>query len=191
MCVLSCSHIIEAWSFIVINPAYSRQCWQSGIAPIQLLSPLRHVRHPQVTPSHHPTRHPFIPSPLSPNSLPFSTQVCFPSRIPPLCTPNQESQPFSVTHLCHTSPRIKFTLGLPLSKKPEERQRRNEIERLTSFPGSRAHDRHPLNRLYTHVSGFYKSSCIPKCKFLLKIKHSFKRTKGFLNCWLWEGLYYP
>lgn len=48
-----------------------------------------------------------------------------------------------------------------------------------------------ITPFYTHVSGFYQSSCIPKCKFVLKIKSSFRRTKEFLNCWLWEGLYYP
>lgn len=127
--------------------------------------------------------------PLSPLTLPSPINSAFGTFAHKPQNPEPHSH--SVTHPCHTSLQIKFTLGPPLSKKPKERQRGNEMEGLTSLPGSRAHDRHLLNPFYTHVSGFYQSSCIPKCKFVLKIKSSFRRKKEFLNCWLWEGLYYP
>lgn len=106
-------------------------------------SPLQH------TPSHIPTRHPVTPPSTQP-SPPLLTSPNFPS-LPLHTTQNPEPHSHSLTRPCHTSLQIKFTLGPPLSKKPKERQRRNEIERLTSLPGSRAHDRHLLNP-FIHMS---------------------------------------
>lgn len=116
---------------------------------------------PPNTPSCLPTRHPLTPPPHPPipiNSA-FSTfKPQFPfththPRPTDMHTPPQNPGPHShsLTHRCHTSLQIKFTLGPPLSKKPKERQRGNEIEGLTSLPGSRAHDRHLLNP-FIHMS---------------------------------------
>lgn len=96
--------------------------------------------------SSHPSPH--LLTPLSPPTQPtFAHKPQFPLHT----APNPEPCSHSLIHPCHISLQIKFTLGPPLSKKPKERQRGNEIEGLTSLPGSRAHDRHLLNP-FIHMS---------------------------------------
>lgn len=63
----------------------------------------------------------------------------------------QNPEPHSLSHSHHTSLQIKFTLDPPPSSDPKERPRGEEIEGLTSLPGSRAHDRHLL-KPFIHMS---------------------------------------
>lgn len=115
-----------------------------------ILSDSPHNTHPPVFP---PVTAP--PHPSSAIDSAFSTFAHEPQFPPPTPPPhaaqNPEPHSHSLTHPCHTSLQIKFTLGPPLSKRPKERQRGNEIEGLTSLPGSRAHDRHLLNP-FIHMS---------------------------------------
>lgn len=96
---------------------------------------------PPVTPPPHPS------SPIYSAVSAFAQECQFPLH----AAQNPEPHSHSLTHPCHTSLQIKFTLDPPLSKRPKERQRGNEIEGLTSLPGSRAHDRHLLNP-FIHMS---------------------------------------
>lgn len=132
--------------------------WQR---PDPAAPPAETLQTPYLRPpnTHPPAFPPVTPSPLHPHQLsllylqaPISLHT-HTHTVPDMHTPPQNPGPHShsLTHRCHTSLQIKFTLGPPLSKKPKERQRGNEIEGLTSLPGSRAHDRHLLNP-FIHMS---------------------------------------
>ena len=145
---------------------------------MQLLPPTNTLLTSHLTPSRHPTASLLQPSPLH-------------LRSPTHCPKSREPHSHSLTHRCHTSLQIKFTLCPPLSKKRRERRRGGWDGGADIITRQQSTWLSSITPFYTHVSEFYQSSCIPKCKFVLKIKTSFRRTKEFLNCWLWEGLYYP